>query len=163
MSCDWYHPHVHVLPEDDANSALAYGFQLGLPDTRKLQVLEAAGGRDMVRGIFRSIHVPQMKRNPNRFMVLLIDFDDTEAWLPKAKNDIPEDLVDRVFIIGVLTKPEDLKLGPFETVGKALAKDCRDESYETWQHELLRHNAEELERLRRLVRPILFPADIITL
>jgi hypothetical protein len=37
-----------------------------------------------------------------------------------------------------------------------MARDCREETEETWGHELLRHNAGELARLREQVRPILF-------
>jgi hypothetical protein len=37
-----------------------------------------------------------------------------------------------------------------------LAKDCREETDTTWGHRLLRHNAGELDRLRKYVRPILF-------
>jgi hypothetical protein len=64
-----------------------------------------------------------------------------------------------VFILGTLTEPEALKrdLGSYETIGLALAQDCRDETDTTWGHDLLRHNAGELERLRETVRPILFP------
>jgi hypothetical protein len=68
-----------------------------------------------------------------------------------------------VFILGVRSEPEALKKafqkagrGSYSKIGEALAESCRDESYETWQHELLRHNAAELDRLRRVVRPILF-------
>jgi hypothetical protein len=37
-----------------------------------------------------------------------------------------------------------------------MAQDCRDETGTIWGHELLRHNAGELARLRDHVRPILF-------
>ena len=71
---------------------------------------------------------------------------------------IPESLADRVFIPGVLAEPEELKmqLGSYETIGKAMADDCRDETNITWDHALLQHNAAELERLRQQIRPLLF-------
>lgn len=37
-----------------------------------------------------------------------------------------------------------------------MAEDCREGTNTMWDHELLRHNAGELERLRKRVRPILF-------
>jgi len=102
-----------------------------------------------------------MDRYPNRFMVLLIDFDSHEDRLLYAKKVIPERLTDRVFILGALTEPEDLKragLGSYETIGMALARDCRDETETTWGHDLLKHNSSELNRLRKRVRPFLFAA-----
>jgi hypothetical protein len=94
-------------------------------------------------------------------MVLLIDFDGDRERLTKAKAEIPEHLIDRVFILGTVTKPEALKqanLGSYEEIGSAMAKDCREETESIWGHELLQHNASELDRLREHVRPILFPS-----
>jgi hypothetical protein len=73
---------------------------------------------------------------------------------------IPERLADRVFILGALSEPEALKanLGSYETIGLKMARDCREETNTTWGHDLLRHNASELDRLRERVRPILFPS-----
>jgi hypothetical protein len=47
-------------------------------------------------------------------------------------------------------------LGSYETIGRAAAEDCREETDRTWGHELLRHNANEIDRLRQYVRSILF-------
>jgi hypothetical protein len=102
-----------------------------------------------------------MDRFRDRFMVLLIDFDGSEERLQDAKAGIPEHLTERVFILGALTDPEALKkanLGSYEEIGLAMARDCRDEADTIWGHQLLRHNASELERLRVHVRPILFPS-----
>ena len=92
-------------------------------------------------------------------MVLLIDFNGSEGRLENAKAVIPNHLIDRVFIIGVWTEPEALRranLGSYETIGRAMAKDCREETDTAWGHDLLRHNASEIDRLRECVRPILF-------
>lgn len=92
-------------------------------------------------------------------MVLLIDFDGDKNRLSRVKARIPAHLNDRVYILGARNEPEDLKaadLGSYETIGAALAQDCREETDRTWGHPLLRHNAGELERLRERVRPILF-------
>jgi hypothetical protein len=159
MSVNKYRPHVLVLPEDDANRQLANGFQLDpLLNTRRMQVLEVADGWRKVLDCFKQEHVPEMKRNQNQFMVLLIDFDKREDRLDIVRAEIPPDLKDRVFVLGVWDEPEKLRqdLGSFETTGLALAKDCRDNAEVTWSHNLLCHNASELERLRKHVRPILF-------
>lgn len=153
-------PHVLVLPEDDANRQLANGFQLDHSlDTRRMQILEVAGGWLEVLKRFKEDHVAEMKLNTNRHMVLLIDFDRRENRLQEITAEIPAQLNERVFVLGTWSEPERLRqaLGSYEKIGKALAKDCRDNSNDTWAHDLLKHNAGELERLRQRVRPILFP------
>ena len=152
-------PHVYVLPEDDANRQLAKGFQLQVDQNeRQMQVLRPAGGWNNVLSLFDLVHVREMERCPNRLMVLLIDFDGHEERLKDAKAVIPNHLKDRVFIIGVWTEPEALKadLGEYEKIGLAMADDCREETDTAWGHDLLRHNASEIGRLRERVRPILF-------
>ncbi len=161
MAANKYLPHVLVLPEDDADRQLANGFLLDQSlSARKIQILEEAGGWRRVLELFETDHVVQMGSWPTRFMVLLIDFDGHESRLAQARSRIPSDLVDRVFILGSLTDPEDLtrSLGrSFEEIGKALAEDCREDADRLWGHELLRHNVSELNRLRQSVRPFLFP------
>lgn len=160
MSVNKHLPHVFVLPEDDANRQLANGFQLEIDFARQRQmfVLPVAGGWSAVLDQFLSDEVASMDANTARFMVLLIDFDGKSDRLEDARNRIPERLRDRVFILGAWNEPEDLKsaLGTYETIGRALARDCRDGSDTIWEHDLLRHNAGEIARLRERVRPILF-------
>jgi hypothetical protein len=160
VSANKNQPHVLVLPEDDANRQLANGFhtQVGWSRTRQMQVLGVAGGWNRVLDLFESEHVTEMDRWPNRFMVLLIDFDNVGTRLQNAKARVPRHLADRVFILGVLSQPEALKadLGSYEAIGSALADECRGEVNTTWEHPLLRHNAPELGRLREHVLPILF-------
>ena len=156
-----YRPHVLVLPEDDANSRLANGFLLDLDYAAlsRIQVLPEVGGWMAVLDTFLADHVAGMDRFPERYLVLLIDFDGDEGRLNYAMNEIPERLRDRVFIVGAWTDPEALKragLGSSETIGRAIAKDCREETDTTWGHDLLRHNTNEIIRLRRHVRPFLF-------
>ncbi|MGA2075230.1 MAG: hypothetical protein ABSH52_17205 [Terriglobia bacterium] len=163
MSVNRHQPHVLVLPEDDANRQLAKGFLLDqyLPNW-KIQVLEEAGGWTKVLEHFMEDHVAGMNRYPDRFMVLLIDFDDHPERLAEAKAEIPDHLAGRVFVLGALSEPEGLTqagLGSLEQIGLGLAKDCRQGTEILWQHPLLRHNAPELERLLQRVRPILFPSD----
>ena len=160
MSVNKYRPHLLVLPEDDANRQLANGFLLdqSLANSR-IQVLEEVGGWNEVLEHFLSEHVAEMERYPERSMVLLIDFDGDPTRLQYAKNRIPGHLTDRVYVLGALVEPEGLRnaaLGSYETIGLAMARDCREGTDTTWGHDLLRHNAGELDRLRERVRPILF-------
>ena len=160
MSADKHQPHVLVLPEDDANRQLANGFLLHQSVSgRRIQVLPVAGGWKKVLDRFGSDYVREMDRYSKRFMVLLIDFDGNPDRLSQAKNVIPSHLIDRVFVLGVLTEPEGLKkagLGSYKTIGRALAQDCREDTDTTWGHGLLRHNSGEIGRLRERVRPLLF-------
>jgi hypothetical protein len=160
MSPNREQPHVLVLPEDDANRQLANGFHLQVDSTlqRQLQVLPVAGGWGEVLNLFEEEHVAEMDRWPRRLMVLLIDFDGIKDRWQDAKARVPERLTDRVFILGVLDEPEDLKadLGSYEKIGSLIATDCREGTDTTWRHKLLQHNAGELERLRDTVCPILF-------
>ena len=162
MSVNKYHPHILVLPEDRANSQLANGFALEIRDpfTRRVQVLPEAGGWREVLSCFRSDHIDKMSAYSKRFLVLLIDFDGRKDRFDQARAVIPENLADRVFILGVWTEPEDLTkagLGRSEAIGRAMAEDCRNDTDTIWGHDLLQHNASEIRRLREIVRPILFP------
>lgn len=161
MSVNRDRPHVFVLPEDDANRQLANGFHMPVDFTRQrqMQVLSVAGGWRRALDRFKSDHVSEMD-NPNQVMVLLIDFDGRVGRLDEAKAEIPNHLVDRVFILGVLTNPEALRAnlgGSYEQIGGEMAEDCREGRDTTWGHELLRHNSSEIARLRVHILPILFP------
>ena len=161
MSPNYAKPYVLVLPEDKANSDLATGFHLGVDFSRQrqMQVLRPSRGWIDLLECFKADHVSRMRGNGNQLMVLLIDLDDREDRLTFAKAQIPSDLTERVFVLSAMSEPEALKaagLGSYEIIGSKLANDCREETADTWSHDLLRHNASELERLIEYVRPILF-------
>src|SRR5271163_4021430 len=120
MSVNKHLPHVFVLPEDDANRQLANGFQRDpLLDTRRMQILEEAGGWREVLRRFQADHVPEMDRYAKRFMVLLSDFDRRDDRLEEARTVIPSRLRERVFVLGAWSQPEELRqnLGSYETIG----------------------------------------------
>ena len=160
MSLNKLRPHIVVLPEDKANRQLANGFMLDQSvRTTAIQVLPEAGGWMEVLNRFRSDHIHKMDRYPERFMILLIDFDGTPNRLTYAKSQVPHHLIDRVFILGVRTEPEDLKLanlGSYENIGLAMARDCQGGAGGIWDHDLLRNNCVELERSRERLVPVLF-------
>jgi hypothetical protein len=161
MSANKYLPHVLVLPEDDANRQVANGFFLALDRSsqRQFDVREVAGGWNEVLERFSNVYAAEMERVPVRFMVLLLDFDNRADRLEVAKERIPVHLRERVFILGALSEPEDLKveLGSFETIGLGMARDCREGTDSIWRHRLLRHNTPEITRLQEQVRAFLFP------
>ncbi|WP_448572853.1 hypothetical protein [Trichothermofontia sp.] len=152
-----------MLPEDKADADIATGFSLHpqLSNERSIQVLPPAGGWIAVAEKFRRDHVSKMRLYSDRRMVLLIDFDkrDIGNRFEFINQQIPDDLKDRVFILGVADEPEILQksLGKsLELIGETLATNCSNNTYGLWEHDLLKHNKTELERMISSVRPFLF-------
>jgi hypothetical protein len=160
MSINKHRPHILVLPEDDANRQIANGFLLNLNlNSRAIQVLPEARGWENVVDKFTKDYATIMRQYPHRMMALLIDFDDDEDRLSYVQSQIPEDLIDRVFVMGVLSEPESLRRDirkDFEGIGEALAKDCSENTNQLWGHNLLKHNKSELDRMILSVKPFLF-------
>lgn len=158
-----FRPHVYVLPEDDANRQLANGFwKHESVANREFKVLPEAGGWTKVRSQFEEEHIAEMKNNARRYLILLVDFDGKESRLEEIKKVIPPNLMERVFVIGAWQEPEDLKrdLGTtFESIGRQLASECLENRSDVWSHDLLKHNATELARMRDVLGPILFPSS----
>jgi hypothetical protein len=160
MSINKHIPHILVLPEDDANRQIANGFILDLNlNSRAIQILpEARGWKDVLEK-FTNEYASTMRQYPYRMIALLIDFDEDEDRLIYVKNHIPNDLKNRVFVLGVFSEPERLRKDikkSFENIGEALAKDCADNTNELWGHNLLKHNKSELDRIISSVKPFLF-------
>jgi hypothetical protein len=156
-----YRPHIHVLVEDDHNRQIANGFLLELNDNRAVKVLPLADGWKKAVEKFTKDYASDMKQLPERMMVFLIDFDNNfEKRLSYVENRIPEELKARVFVLGVLSEPRNLKTAlnqkSYEEIGKALAKDCSDHTHELWGHDLLKHNKAELDRMPLSVKQLLF-------
>jgi len=91
----------------------------------------------------------------------MMDFDrQVTERLERVQAVTPPELRDRVFVLGVLSEPEDLKANlkvmTFEAIGLSLFQDCADDTRRTWSHELLKHNEAEVVRLVSSVRPFLF-------
>ena len=153
-----YQPHIHVLA--DANRQIANGFLLAPNlNNRAVKVLPLPGGWKKTVEEFTKEYAPEMRQLRHRMMVLLIDFDDNENRLSYVESHIPDDLKARVFVLGVLSEPENLSRdikNNFEQIGEALAKDCPDKTNELWEHNLLKHNKRELDRMPSYVKPLLF-------
>ncbi len=160
MSVNKYAPHIVLLPEDDANRQIANGFICNI-NSNAIQVMPNAGGWTKVLNKFTNNYAPDMQKFKERRIVLLIDFDNDKDRLSHVTSKIPNDLKKRVFVLGVLSEPEELKKDTgksFEDIGKILAKDCSDNTNKLWKHSLLKHNQTELERMLLFVKPFLFGA-----
>ncbi|WP_414548754.1 hypothetical protein [Anabaena sp. CCY 0017] len=160
MSINKNKPHLFILPEDDANRQIANGFIQDLNvNARAIQILPIANGWKKVVDKFMNDHVRKMRQYPQSMMVLLLDFDECEDRLIYVESHIPEDIKNRVFVLGVQSNPESLKRDiqkSFETIGESLATDCSENKNELWGHPLLIHNKTELERMIVSVKPFLF-------
>lgn len=160
MSINRYQPHIIVLPEDRANEEIANGFiQDENVNERAIHVERPAGGWGKVVEKFTEVHVSEMRQFTNSMIVLLIDFDQREDRFSHVNSQIPDDLKERVFVLGVQSNPESLRRDikkSFEKIGETLAKDCSNNTNELWGHDLLKHNKTELDRMILSVKPFLF-------
>lgn len=147
-----YLPHLLVIPEDDANRQMIVGFSNHLSvDPRKIHIANVAGGWMKALELFEGCHASLMRKFDKRHVLILIDFDESEDRIQKAKEVVPADLQSRVFVLGSFSDPERLSAGlnlKKEGVGLALADECVNKSGEVWGHPLLKHNQSELERMK---------------
>ena len=160
MSANKYKLRLIVLPEDEANQQIANGFYLNPSiDHRAIDIDNVAGGWLKVLSKFTDEYVPIMRKYSKSLVVLLVDFDQQVNRLESLAHLIPKDLTEKVFVLGALSDPEKLKRAlkmSLEEIGKSLAKDCEEKTYETWGHDLLKHNHSELLKMMKSVRPFLF-------
>jgi hypothetical protein len=149
-------PHVYILPEDDANRQVAIEALLVLGiDTQRYKVLHVARGWLAAKNTFLSDHVSKMRLYPFRRFVLLVDGDKDTKRFEQIRSEIPIDLRDRVFILGSLHEPEDLKtdFGSLDEIGSKLAEDLSNSTLGRWNHSLLAINIPEVRRMQATLCP----------
>jgi hypothetical protein len=161
MSINKFKPHVYVIPEDRDNEQIADGFVNHQSiDERRIQIMPSAGGWPHVLRTFQNEYIPSLRQYPEGYVVMLIDFDEVyNTRRLEFENAIPDDLKDRVFVLGCHDEPIDFKnaiSASFEEIGRKLADDCDADTTATWNHEHLKHNDPDRSRLVKAVRPILF-------
>jgi len=164
MSVNNYKLHLMVLPEDDANLDIANGFTLDSSfrmSTRSIQVLPPSGGWLKVLDDFTRNQLPIMKSNRNRHVLLIIDFDnDVKNRFEQIKGNIPQDVKDRVYVLGSKSEPEVLKTSlsmTYTKIGEMIYNQCPNLPKENlWSHPLLEHNQAELQRLINNTSSFLF-------
>jgi hypothetical protein len=144
-------PHLLILPEDDAERQIAVGFHLEFP-TRQIQVMPVAGGWGKALKLATEDYANHLRRYPEARLAVLIDMDgDPPSRLQRASEGVPEDIRERLFILGPAKEPEDLSragFGALEEIGRQLGRECRDGDTALWDDEQLRHNRGEADRLR---------------
>jgi len=129
-------------------------------DASQIKVMPEAGGWSKVLDTFREEYIPKLKSNKLVHVIMLIDFDGKyAARRGDFESQTPNDIKDRVFVVGVKQNPQELKreLGKkLEQIGSLLADDCFAGTLTTWSHEHLKHNDPDRLRLIGVVKPILF-------
>ena len=119
-----------------------------------------AGGWPNAFDSIKDSYAMRMRKFQECRILLVIDFDHDANRLEENMHRIPEDLRDRVFVIGISSKdPKDLCQTTgmtLEEIGQALAKSCADDTLGLWGDDLLKHNKAELDRMGLSVKPFLF-------
>ncbi|MEI8017298.1 MAG: hypothetical protein WCH39_03810 [Schlesneria sp.] len=161
-SVNKYLPHVYVIPEDDADRQIANGFVLhDQVRSTQIQVLPCTGGWSSVLEKFATEYVTHLRNHKNSYVIMLVDFDlEYETRRKHFEEKVPDDLKNRVFVVGPKDEPEVLRqeLGSsYEDIGESLAEDCFKGTVAVWDHDHLNHNHPDLQRMLQAVRPILFP------
>lgn len=164
MATNVYRPHLFILPEDKANHDIANGFRLDLPHTisHQVKILHFVGGIPAIKASIQSNEAKGLNQYAERFLAVLVDFDGKgKSRYDEIVDTVPLDLRNRVFILGSLQEPENLrsslvtqnKVDPntWEKIGSLLATDCLTGKAVTWRHEQLKHNRSELNRLSVLL------------
>jgi hypothetical protein len=150
-----YDHHLLIIPEDEANRQIMTGFNTHLDvNSRRIQVEPVAGGWKKALEVFKSDHVAAMVKYDKRHVLILIDLDEHIERLEEAKNYIPENLRERVFVMGCLDEPERVRAAigtSKEELGESLAEACLRGHGEVWQNEILAHNQEELGRMKSTI------------
>jgi len=121
-----------------------------------------AGGWENVVQVIKEEYYPKLRNRLAVTVVGLIDCDEQSNRIGDVLHATPEDIRDRIFFLGVLKNPEAFKAivkQRFEAIGEQLANECATETYEMWNHEHLRHIANEADRAKATLRPILFPIE----
>ena len=161
MSANKYTRHLIVIPEDQAVCDIVNGFSTYLDaNERQFSVYDLARGWERGRDTLLQLSEGYMRKYPYSYAVLIVDFDGNAHRGSEIKNQIPEEVRDRVFVVGVLNEPEDLKDSTgmkFEELGRQIAGGCKDSSIDFWKgQELLAHNVDEIRRLSEAVRDLFF-------
>lgn len=164
-------PHLVIIMEDKPYRGFVNGFLLHSGICPDQIFAESAGkGWKNTLEIFKRSHAAKMNKFPDRNILFLIDFDGKgESRRTEFKSGLPDDIRDRVFLIGCADDSEALKRelggGLCEDIGLRLAENCLNgkdacrsgsSAANPWLGPQLAHNAAEIERLKDRVSQFIF-------
>ena len=110
MSANKYTQHLIVIPEDQAIRDIVNGFSTCLDaNERQFYVYDLARGWERGKETLLELSKGYMREYPNSYAVLIVDFDGNAHRGSEIKNQVPEEVRDRVFVVGVLNEPENLR------------------------------------------------------
>lgn len=165
MGINKYHHHLLILSEDDAYRDIANGFINHFSVAcDKISTEKPAGGWQKLIAMFSHEYADDVRKYPNRHVLLLLDLDgEPERYPEEILTRIPPDIKNRVFVLCCRDEAEtikdDLGHGKFEAIGKKLAESCYENTHASadspWLCPQLQHNQDELIRLATAVRPFL--------
>ena len=160
MAVNVYKPHLYVIPEDDADRQFADGFELDYRlKPRAMQVMPTAGGWMKVVEKILDDYVPKVRRNRHTHVIGIIDCDEHPKRIEEQLERIPEDVRDRIFLLGTLEDPQAFKRSvnqSFEKIGIDLADECFRKQFELWRHAHFSHLYDEIDRAAGTLHSILF-------
>ena len=163
MSVNKYKPHLFVVPEDKADKNFAVGFELDPRlATGSFQIMSLAGGWLKAIEIIRDEHVLKLQKNKYSHVLGIIDCDGDDERIANELAKFPDDLVDRIFLLGAIQTPEVFRKNvgdKSERIGERMADECFNETFDLWNHEDLIHLSDEIQRAKHVIRPIVFPTN----
>lgn len=158
MALNRYKAHLYVLPEDDATHDIAVGFNDFVEGP--MQVLNPARGWTNVLKVFKDTYISHLRQYMDAHLVLLIDFDDDfPNRLDIFRNEIPQDVAGRVYVLGALTEAETLRTVSkmsFSKIGMELADECSQNEAVLWNNPQAQHNHAERMRVHAGCNNFLF-------
>ena len=166
-----YGCEVVVYPEDAATKDLAVALTESkcgsvFKQNKTITVKRPCGGKD--NAVETALKNCDLKRFPNRRIIILIDFDKCNTTLAKIKQKIPPEYVGKFFILGWTGEIEDLKSEVgcagtgFNRLAERLVDDCFPQCHGVWKrgefaqmHESACGSKSECERLSEEILPLI--------
>lgn len=154
MSVNYYKEHLYVILEDEEYQKIMNGVNLSHHiDSAVIKISNFSDGWGKVFKDFQS-SIKLLKKFQERHILLLMDFDyEFDSRLEKFHKSVPEELKNRVFILGIDNKESEDLAKYFkcntEEVGKKLVKDCPDSDLSSWKNTHLECNLSEIERMKQ--------------
>lgn len=162
MSINRYQNYLIVLFEDNAYKDLFMGFDFSVQ--RQISLKPICGGFDSVYVQLtneKDVLLKELNKYSNAYVLALIDADldnhphSQKGKIDKLKTAIDAKYQDRIFIIGSKIEAEDIKRaiiseGNWKTVAQKLEDSCQNHDCELWQDEMLKHNLDEISRLKQV-------------
>lgn len=159
MSVNRERPYLIVLFEDNAYKDLFLGFEFSFH--KQIQQKPVLQGFDDV--LFQltnsnSTTLKELNKYPNAYILAITDADmdsHQESNIDTLKKSIKGIYRNRIFVLGSKYEAENIKKeiigqGKWRRLAKELESSCQNDSCELWHNDMLKHNLDEIVRLRQV-------------